>query len=192
MRALATPHRRSAAAHRARLWVLRGPAKRYLAIVLCVLCAASAADARSQKTLAYTRDQAWPTAVRFIRVDENLKVLEKDADAGYVLFQLREDGRTFKGSLEVVDVIVEDHHEVRFVVSIEDRPSWVEIQMLRRLELKLRAELGEPDPPPAPKKKPDDKDKKGEGGKDEGAASGDKPRAEPSPTDDPPPQSPGP
>jgi hypothetical protein len=162
-------------------------------VVVCVVCVASIASARSEKTLGYVRDQAWPAAVRFVRVDENLKIIEKDADAGYLLFELKEDGKSFRGSLEVVDVVQDDRHEVRFVVSIDDRPSWEELQMLRRLERKLRVELGDPDdaPPPPPKKKGDDK----KPAKDEGSGSGsgeDKPKAEPSPNDDPPPQSPTP
>jgi hypothetical protein len=34
------------------------------------------------------------------------------------------------------------------VLTIEDRPSWLEVAMLRRLERKLRIELGSPAPPP--------------------------------------------
>ena len=111
-------------------------------IFLAVMCATTVASARTEKMVGYVRDQAWPTAVRFIRVDENLKIIEKDADAGYVLFELKEDGKTFRGSLEVVDVVKDEHHETRVVVSIDDRPSWEELQMLHRLERKLRVELG--------------------------------------------------
>jgi hypothetical protein len=126
----------------------------------CLLVLAPlAADARSEKVLAYPRDQAWPAAVRFLRVDAKLKVIEKDADAGYVLFELREEKKTFRGSLEVIDVIKDGHHQVRFVMQIEDRPGWLEIEYLTKLEQKLRAELGTPAPAPSappPAKKPDD------------------------------------
>jgi hypothetical protein len=121
-------------------------------LVLAVLLAASApAHARSERTLAYPRDQAWPTAVRFIRVDEGLKITEKDGDAGYVLFELHEEKRTFRGSLEVIDVEQDGRRAVRFVIQIEDRPAWIEVEMLDRLEHKLRAELGSPAPAPPPK-----------------------------------------
>jgi hypothetical protein len=122
--------------------------------IALVLALASPAFARSEKTLAYPREEAWPTAVRFIRVDLELKILEKDADAGYVLFELREDKRTFRGSLEVIDVVQDGRHLVRFVMQIADRPEWVEIEMLTKLERKLRAELGAPSPAPTPKPKP--------------------------------------
>jgi hypothetical protein len=126
-------------------------------IVLALLLLTSAAQARSEKALAYPREQAWPAAVRFIRVDEQLKVLEKDADAGYVIFEMREEKKTFRGSLEVVDTVKDGRHVVRFVIQIEDRPQWVEIEMLNRLERKLRAELGSPapGPTPAPRKEPE-------------------------------------
>lgn len=127
--------------------------------IALVLALASPAFARSEKTLAYPRDEAWPTAVRFIRVDLELKILEKDADAGYVLFELREDKRTFRGSLEVIEVVQDGRHLVRFVMQIADRPEWVEIEMLTKLERKLRVELGAPSPAPTPKPKDDPKAK---------------------------------
>jgi hypothetical protein len=123
--------------------------------VLSLICALGApAAARSEKTLAYPRDQAWPAAVRFLVVDERLKITDKDAEAGYALFELRDEGKTFRGSLEVIATIVDGRPVVRFVVAIEDRPSWVEIGMLNRLERKLRVELGSPTPAPTKPAKP--------------------------------------
>lgn len=121
-------------------------------ILLALLLLTGIAEARSEKTLAYPRDQAWPAAVRFIRVDEHLKVIEKDADAGYVLFEMKDDGKTFRGSLEVIDAVKDGRHVVRFVVTLEDRPSYLELDMLNRLVRKLHDELGEPAPAPTPKK----------------------------------------
>jgi len=116
------------------------------------------AEARSEKTLAYPRDQAWPAAVRFVAVDERLKVIEKDGEAGYVLFELRDEGKVFRGSLEVIAIVVEGRTLVRFVLTIEDRPSWLEAAMLGRLERKLRLELGSPAPRPTPPKDAPPKD----------------------------------
>ena len=130
-------------------------------VVAIVLAASSVtAWARAEKTLAYQREAAWPAAVRFIRVDEGLKIIEKDADAGYVLFEIKEEGKTFRGSLEVMTVVVDGRTLVKFVVQVDERPAWVEIAMLTRLERKLRSELGSPAPPPTKKPKPEpDKDK---------------------------------
>jgi hypothetical protein len=115
----------------------------------------STATARSEKTLAYLREQVWPTAVRFLVVDEHLKVTEKDAEAGFVTFELRDDGKTFRGALEVMTIVRDGRTLVRFVLQIEDRPSWIELGMLKRLEAKLRAELGSPAPEPSPPAAPE-------------------------------------
>ncbi len=138
------------------------------AALIAILLSTSIADARSEKTLSYQREQVWPTAVRFLVVDERVRVIEKDADAGYVTFELKDDGKVFRGSLEVMTVERDKRKSVRFVLQIEDRPDWLEIAMLTRLERKLRAELGSPAPPPAkdPPKEPPQKDppKPDEGG----------------------------
>ncbi|MBA3457362.1 MAG: hypothetical protein H0T42_30050 [Deltaproteobacteria bacterium] len=130
--------------------------RRLLSSLLCIALAAAAASARSEKTLAYGREQVWPTAVRFLVVDEHVKVIEKDPDAGYVLFELKDDGKMYRGSLEVLTVVRDRRTSVRFVLQIEDRPDWLEVAMLTRLERKLRSELGSPAPPPAkdPPKEP--------------------------------------
>ena len=107
-------------------------------------------EARSEKTLAYTRETVWPTAVRFLVVDERVKVTDKDPDAGYVLFELKDEGKTFRGSLEVMTVVKDKRTSVKFVLQIQDRPDWMEIAMLNRLERKLRSELGSPSPVASP------------------------------------------
>ena len=125
---------------------------RRLLIALALCAASSPAFARSQKTLAYPRSESYAAALRFIRVDENLKVVEKDSDAGYVLFELREEKKVFRGSLEVIEVVQDGRHAVRFVMTLEDRPEWLELQYLQKLEQKLRLELGAPAPAPSPKR----------------------------------------
>jgi hypothetical protein len=122
-----------------------------LTLLSTSLASVTPASARSEKTLAYAKAaDVWPAAVRFLRVDEKLKLVEKDADAGYVLFDLADEGKVFRGSLEVIAVVVDRRPSVRFVIAIEDRPSYLEIGMLQRLERKLRAELGSPAPAPTP------------------------------------------
>jgi hypothetical protein len=139
-----------------------------LASVVALACLGSPAgpaSARSEKTLAYPRDQAWPAAVRFLAVDERLKLVEKDADAGYVLFELRDEGKLFRGALEVIAVVADGRPVVRFVLAIEDRPSWLEAAMLGRLERKLRVELGSPaKAPPAQPQPPAPAPPAGDGG----------------------------
>jgi hypothetical protein len=135
------------------------PMRRILLSLVVVVGLVATAVARSEKTLAYPRDAVWPTTVRFLVVDEDAKVIEKDADVGYVLFEIRDEGKLYRGSLEVMTIKTDGRSSVRFVISIPDRPSWMEIAMLQRLERKLRAELGSPNTAPAPKPKDPPKEK---------------------------------
>jgi hypothetical protein len=96
--------------------------RRFLASVLVLALGAGPAFARSEKTLSYQRDQVWPTALRFLVVDEHVKVIEKDADAGFVTFELRDEGKTYRGSLEMISIVRDKRTSVRFVLQIEDRP----------------------------------------------------------------------
>ena len=110
------------------------------------------AAAKSQKKLAYTYEQVWSTAVRFLRVDEGFEIVEKDMDAGYVIFTVSEDGKRFRGALEIVRTGEKDGPPgLLLLVGIADRPAYMEQGILDRLEQKLRAELGAPRPAkPAP------------------------------------------
>ena len=153
-------------------------------ILLALVLLAGTAHARSEKTLAYPREPAWSAAVRFIRVNAGLKVIEKDAEAGYLIFEFKEEKKTFRGSLELIEFVKDGRKLLRFVVTIEDRPTWVEVELLTKLERKLRAELGTPAPAPTPKPPAKDQDKpKQEPPKDQ-----DKPKQEP-PKDEGPPVS---
>ena len=124
--------------------------------LLALVLSMGVAEARSEKTLAYERDAVWSTVVRFVRVDERLKIVEKDADAGYVLFELHEENKVFRGSLELATIAKDGRTYVRFVITVDDRPGYVETGMLERLERKLRVELGSPSPAPTPKPKQDE------------------------------------
>lgn len=122
------------------------------------------AAAKSQKKLAYAYEQVWSAAIRFLRVNEGFEIAEKDVDAGYVIFVVAEDGKRFRGSLEIVRVTDERNQPgLLLIVGIEGRPEYMEQGILDRFEMKLRAELGSPRPPrptPAPAPEEDDKGKK--------------------------------
>lgn len=131
-----------------------------ISALLAIALAAAPAGARSEKTVGYPREQVWPTVVRFLVVDEKLKILEKDGDAGFATFEMKDEGKTYRGALEVVTVVRDNRTSVRFILQIEDRPDWQEVAMLNRLERKLRQELGSPTPgsPKAPPREDAPKD----------------------------------
>ena len=131
-----------------------------LALALPATAAPRTAHARSQLTLTYPADRVFAAAVRFLRVDEDARILEKDADAGYVLFELDHGDKVHRGALELVRQGEDDRPRVTVVLTLTDLPDYLEATMLERLRRKLRAELGEeppappPRPPPAPPAKP--------------------------------------
>lgn len=109
------------------------------------------AGAVSKKEASYAFDRVWPAAVRFLRVDENVTIVEKDRDAGYVLFELVDDGKSFRGALELVRITDrKGRAAVRLILRVQDRPSYVESLLLKKLMRKIVAELGSPPPPPPP------------------------------------------
>ena len=127
-------------------------------MIICtalLVALAAVADARSEKTVGWSAEKVFPTAVRFLRVDEGVTIVEKDAESGYVIFEMTDEGKTYPGALELVAL---DEGKLLLVLRIEDRPDYMEIGMLDRLERKLRDELGPPPrkAKPAPKDPPKD------------------------------------
>jgi hypothetical protein len=116
-------------------------------LALAILCASATALARSDRDYPWTASEIWPRLVRFLRVDEHLKVTEKDESAGYVIFELTEGKRVFPGAAEMSRL---PSGATRVIIRIENRPSYMEEGMLDRLEQKLHDELGPPPVPPEP------------------------------------------
>lgn len=122
------------------------------------------AHARSSLVLPYPPSEVWPTSVRYLRVDRGAIVREKDAESGYVLFDLSEPPKMYKGSLELVRTTDSDNREsTRVVVNLPDLPRHHEITLLDKLSAKVKDEYGSPaagpprplPPAPPPKKSPD-------------------------------------
>jgi hypothetical protein len=112
-----------------------------LGIVLVLALLPAEVAARSERVVGWPADRVFATAVRFLRIDEGVRIVERDAEAGYILFELSDDGKAYRGALELVIV---DERTLRMVLRLDDRPAYMEIGMLDRLERKLRVELGPP------------------------------------------------
>jgi hypothetical protein len=121
-----------------------------LALAL-VLVGAAPALAKTSREVGYRYDQVFPALVRFLRVDEKLKLVEKDEGAGYVLFELVDGKKTFSGAAEVARM---DGGGSRVTVRLGDRPAYMELGILDRFADKLRDELGEPVPASQPASQP--------------------------------------
>ncbi len=133
---------------------------RHLLATFCMLAAVllttpAPALAKAETTTQYPYEQVWPAAVRFVRIDAGFEILDKDAEAGYILFRVSEQGKQFRGALELVRIRDDrDRPAVKLILHIEDRPSYMERGLIERLEQKLREQLGPLRPRPQPKQPP--------------------------------------
>src|SRR5687767_12447130 len=107
----------------------------------------------------YTFEQTYSTALRLLRVDLGLKVTEKDAENGYILFEYTspESGkRVCSGAIE----LVKSKQRVQVTVQIPTMPQYHEQMIADALAKKLATDHGDPpkkkDPPPAPPPPADD------------------------------------
>jgi hypothetical protein len=128
-----------------------------MALTLALLASPRPAQARSQALLPYPPGEVWPTAVRYLRIDRAAVLREKDADSGYILFDLPEGQKSFKGSLEFVRTSdAEDRESTRLVINLPDLPRHFELSLLDKLTAKVKDEYGSPaaGPPRRPAPEP--------------------------------------
>lgn len=114
--------------------------------------------AKATRLASWEFDRVWPTSVRFLRLDEGFAIVEKDAETGYVVFEVQRDEKTYRGSLELVRTKdYANRDAVRLILRIAELPIYKEDGVLDRLLIKLAEELGQPVDPPPEKKKPEKK-----------------------------------
>lgn len=130
------------------------------------LLSASGANARTTANAAYTLTQAYSAALRYLRVDLDLEVTEKDPDAAYLLFEYRpanDPKRAVPASIELVS----SQGVVRMVVNVSKLPAYHEQWLRDGLLRKLKDDYGDPQEshpkpgklPPEPRQKPGSKSK---------------------------------
>jgi hypothetical protein len=118
-------------------------------LVAALLAPAATGWARSMETIPYPITSVWPAAVRFLRVDRDFPIREKDETAGYVLFDYTDGPKPCKASLELIRVTdSEGRDATRLAVSIPDLPKRYEKMLLDKLSAKMRDDHGPPAPPP--------------------------------------------
>ena len=129
-----------------------------------------------QREISYPMEFVWPTAIRYLKVDRQYEVSEKDRDSGYVLFNFPHGSTSGTGSLEMLETTdVSGRKAVRLMVSTSNGPAHLPHTLAEGILAKLRAERGQPAPPPP--SSPADPPKKDEGDKDQGG--GESPQDQP-------------
>lgn len=113
---------------------------------------ATTVRARREATFGYPYSRVWTSAVRLMRVDFEATITEKDKEDGYFLFEYKERGKSYAGSVQLMPVQqAEGGESVRVVLTIQALPTYVENMMVDRLARKLEQEFG---PPRAPGREP--------------------------------------
>jgi hypothetical protein len=136
------------------------PWHRYgLAVLAAALLALPAPCwARTLVTVPYPITSVYPAAVRFLRVDRDFPIREKDESAGYILFDYSDGPKPCKASLELIRTNDREGRDAtRLAVSIPDLPKRYEQALLDKLAVKMRDDHGPPAPPP-PKPEPPKQD----------------------------------
>jgi hypothetical protein len=111
--------------------------------------------ARVEDDLPWSFTQVYQGSIRLVRVDLGCAITERDAEAGFLLFDYESNGRLHHGSIEMSPTTARDGTAtVRVVVQIPTLPSYVERMILNRLTRKLRDEVGEPLRPARPRPAP--------------------------------------
>ncbi len=121
-----------------------------LAAILMTFALLSPARSQAKETadFRHSYEQVWGAAIRLIRVDQDYPIKDRDQEIGYFLFDYRDDGRTYPGSVELVRIEDQGGGPIRAVIQIPAMPSYIERMLLDKLKKKLMKEYGEPLPPP--------------------------------------------
>lgn len=143
-----------------------------LAAALVALSLSAPASAAVETETAYTKSQTYNAALRYLRVDLGYEVVEKDADAAYLLFRFAGQGKktASNGAIEIVDQRAGDR--VRVYVRLPELPHYQEQMLSDGLLQKLRNEYGDPPRHEDGPKEKDGKDRKDDGKDDKGAGKG--------------------
>ncbi len=110
---------------------------------VCTLLVARGAEARVEAVSDYSKAQTYSGALRYLRTALDYEVVEKDADAAYLIFKYKRPGqkeREGQGTLE----IVEASGKVRVFVQLPEMPEYHERVLCDGLLKKLRDEYGAP------------------------------------------------
>lgn len=146
-------------------------ARTALAALLMLIASAPAApaSARLSREYTYTYDQLWRAAVRMVAVDFRFPITERDPEIGFLLFEYRDQGRPYHGSVELVRTEgPRGTPQVRVVMQVQGMPSYVERMLIDRLSRKLVDDYGAPPPTRRPEPPPRVSEDDAEGDDDDG------------------------
>ena len=124
-------------------------------VVSAVLLLPAVSQAKKTEDYKHSYNQVWRAAVRLIRVDQGYPIRDRDESIGYLLFDYKDDGRSYPGSVEVIRIKDQGGGSVRVIIQIPAMPGYIERMLLDKLEKKLFHEYGEAAAPKKPEEPAD-------------------------------------
>jgi hypothetical protein len=101
------------------------------------------AQAKTGYDSPYSYERTWNAATRLVRVDMGFKILERDENTGYVLFEYKSSEAGSKVSHGSIEIVRKDDM-TSVLVQLPEMPKYHEQVMVDQLVRKLRAEYGDP------------------------------------------------
>ena len=112
----------------------------------------AATKLQHSRVLPYPADRVWPTTIRYLRVDRGFSVVDRDRDAGFILFEFtvgRDGEAKGRGSIELIETSdASGRAAVKLQISTDAGPVHLPHAIADGLAAKLKAEQGHPAPPP--------------------------------------------
>jgi hypothetical protein len=121
---------------------------RLLAVTLFAIACAAPGFARAEVSKSYNLgfEKLFSVSCRYIRIDQGGQLVEKDPEAGFVIFLWRKDkdSQEVRGTLEFVrQSEAADKPKVDLKLKLENAPKYLETYFLDGLQKKIRAEYGD-------------------------------------------------
>ena len=104
-----------------------------------------------ERVLSYPFSQVWPTAIRYLRVDQHYKLSDKDKKAGFILFRYPVESEVEgEGSIELIEIVdAAKRPSVKIIVRMSHGPHHLAFTVAKGISDKIRKERGQPAPPPS-------------------------------------------
>jgi hypothetical protein len=118
-----------------------------VAVTGAALFTGAQAQGKSAYDSPYGYTKTWNAALRLVRVDMGMKILEKDDSTGYLLFEYRSsEGGTkpTNGSFEFIRSPDPKSTQVHVLAQLSPMPIYHEELLLNHLARKMRDEYGDP------------------------------------------------
>ncbi len=124
------------------------------------------------RVLPYPVAQVWGAAIRYLRVDRDYAIVDRDPETGYIVFEIPLGGDLKgRGALEAFSTKDASGREsTQLQISTEAGPTHLPHTLLEGIAKKIKTERGQAPPPPRPTPTPTPTPPKDEGDEDDGNA----------------------